>query len=90
MTLPRQKIDLVAVDQLARLLHRDASVRAGRILDHELNPTAEDAALGVDLVKGHLAADELVLAQRRISAGQRIVEPDLDGVRGARGSDEWA
>ena len=85
-----QEIDLVALDQLARLLHRDAGVAAGRILDHELDRTAEDAALGVDLVERHLAADQLVLARRGVSAGQRIVEADPDRVGGAGADDEWA
>ena len=83
-----QKIDLVAVDQLARLLHRVPASPLVEILDDELDRTAEDAALGVDLVERHLAADELVLAQRRVGAGQRIVEADLDGVRGAGADDE--
>src|SRR5208282_2545802 len=83
-----QKIDLVAVDQLARLLHRLAGVAAGRILDHELDRTAEDPALGVDLVERHLAADQLVLARGGVSAGERIVEADADRVGGAGADDE--
>ena len=85
-----QEVDLVAVDQLARLLHRRAGVAAGRILDHELDLTAENAALGVDLVERHLAADQLVLAGGGVSAGQRIVEADLDRIGGAGADDEWA
>ena len=83
-----QEIDLVAVDQLARLLHRRAGVAADRILDDELDRAAEDAALGVDLVERHLAADELVLARAGVGAGQRIVEADLDRVGGAGADDE--
>ena len=78
-----QEIDLVAVDQLARLLHRNAGVAAGRILDEELDRPAENAALGVDLLERQLAADQLVLAERGVGAGQRVVEADLDGVGGA-------
>ena len=37
-----------------------------------------------------LAADQLVLAGRGVGAGQRIVEPDLDCVRGAGANDEGA
>jgi hypothetical protein len=36
----------------------------------------------------HLTADQLVFPERREGAGHRVVEADLDGVRGARGSDE--
>ena len=85
-----QEIDLVALDQLARLLHRRAGVAAGRILDDELDRTAENAALGVDLLERHLAADQFVLAERGVGAGQRIVEADPDRVRGARANDEGA
>ena len=45
-----QEVDLVALDQLARLLHRGAGVAAGRVLDQQLDLAAEDAALGVDLL----------------------------------------
>ena len=83
-----QEIDLVAFDQLARLLHRRAGVAAGRILDEEFDRTAENAALGVDLVERHLAADQLVLAGGGVGAGQRIVEADLDRVSGAGADDE--
>ena len=31
--IAEQKVDLVALDQLARLLHRDAGIGTGRILD---------------------------------------------------------
>ena len=59
------------------------------ILDHQLGGAAEDAALGVDLVERHLAADQLVLAGGGVSAGQRIVEADADRVGGAGADDEW-
>ena len=84
----QQKVDLVVVDQFARLLHRNSGVAAGRIFDDELGRTAEQAALGVDLVESHLAADQFVLAQPRVGARQRIVEFDLDDLSGARGDDE--
>ena len=37
-----QKIDLVAVDQLARLLHRRAGVAAGGILDDQFDVAARE------------------------------------------------
>ena len=84
----KQKVHPLAVDQLARLEHRNPGVAAGRIFDDELDRTAEDAALGVDFVERHLAAGELVLAEGGVGAGQRIVEPDFDGLRGPRREDE--
>jgi hypothetical protein len=88
VNVAEQKIDLVAVDQLARLLHRHAGVAAGRVLDDELERPAENSTLGVDLVDRNLATDQLVLSQRGLRAGQRIVDADLDRVRGAGGRDE--
>ena len=85
-----QEVDLVALDQLARLLHRGARVAAGRILDDEFNRAAENAALGVDLIERQLAADQFVLAWPGVSAGQRIVEADPDRVRGAGANDKGA
>ena len=79
-----QEIDLVVVDQLPRLLHRRAGVAAGGILDHQLDVSSENSALGVDLLGGELHADEFVLARSRVGAGQRIVDPDLNAVGGAR------
>ena len=52
-----QEIDLVAFDQLARLHDRSPGVSARRILDDQLDRTAENAALGVDGVDRHLATD---------------------------------
>ena len=85
-----QEVDLVALDQLARLLHGRAGVAAGRILDDQLAWATEDAALGVDLLERHLAADQFVLSRRGVSPCQRIVEPDAYGVRGASANDEGA
>ena len=89
-----QKVDLVAVDQLARLLHRLPGVAAGRVLDDELSRASENPALGVDLVERHLAADHLILAGCGVSAGERIVESEFHRVGGAGADDErtanWA
>ncbi len=79
-----QEIDLVVVDQLARLLHRRAGVAAGGILDDQLDLPPENSALGVDLLDAELKADQFVLARSRVGAGQRIVDPDLHVVGGAR------
>ena len=75
-----QEVDLVAVDQLARLLHRGAGVAAGRIFDQQFHLAAENAALGIDLFDRELAADQFVFAERGIGAGQRVVEADFDYV----------
>ena len=56
-TLPSRKSDLVALDQLARLLHRVPVISVVEILDQQLDLPAEDAALGVDLLDRQLAAD---------------------------------
>ena len=85
-----QEVDLVALDQLERLLHRGGGVAAGRILDQQLDLAAENAALGVDLLDGELRADQFVLAERGEGAGQRIVEADLDRLVGERLYDERA
>jgi hypothetical protein len=85
-----QEIDLIAVDQLQRLLYRGGGIAAGRILDQRLDLAAEGAALGVDLLEREPGADQFVLAERREGAGQRIIEADLHGVGGARGFDERA
>ncbi len=82
------EVHMVAVDQLARLLHRGAGVAAGRILDQQLDLAAEDAALGIDLFERELGADHLILAERRVGARERIVEPDLNCIGGARRDDE--
>ena len=50
-----QEVDLVAVDELAGLLHGGAGVAAGRILDQQFDLAAENAALGVDLLERQLA-----------------------------------
>src|ERR1700687_2597926 len=74
----KQEVHLVALDQLACLLHRRSCIAARRIFDEKLHLPAEDASLGVDLVDRVLAAGQLVLAGRRIGAGKWIVQTDLD------------
>ena len=83
-----QEIDIVALDQLARFLDSNAGIGARRILDQQLALAAEDAAFGIDLLDRQLAADLLVLAELGISAGQRIVEAELDLVGSASGNRE--
>ena len=75
--------DLVALDQLARLLHAGADV-VRRILDQQLDRPAEDAALGVDLLDRELGAHHFVLGHRRIDAGERIDHADRERCLAAR------
>ena len=81
------KIDLVALDQLARLLHAGADV-VGGILDQQLDRPPQHAALGVDLLDGKLGADHFVLRHGGINAGQRIDHADADRRFAARRDDE--
>src|SRR6185437_10631193 len=81
------EVHAVAVDELAHLLHAGADIIGG-ILDQQLDGTADDAALGVDLLDRELGADDLVLRRRRIDAGQRIDHADLDRRLAARLDDE--
>ena len=80
-------VDLVAVDQLSRLLHAGADV-VRRILDQELDLAAENAALLVDFGLGVFGAVDLALRQRRQHAGQRIDHADLDRLIAERLDDE--
>ena len=48
------------------------------VLDQQLDLAAENAALGIDLLERKLRADQLVLAERGVGAGERVVETDLD------------
>src|SRR5208282_6384561 len=77
-----QKIDVVALDQLARLLHRRTRVTACGIFDQQLDLAPKYPVLAIELVDRELAADLFVLADRRVGSGQRIVEPDLDRLVG--------
>jgi hypothetical protein len=88
--MARASAEFTLPSRKSTLSHRDAGVAASRIFDDEFGRSAEDAALGVDLVQRHLATDELVLARARVGAGQRIVQADLDGVGGAGADDERA
>jgi hypothetical protein len=73
-----EKADLIALDQLARLLDADADV-VRRILDQELDGPPEDAALGIDLLGGKLGAHHFILCNRRINAGQGIDHTNSQG-----------
>jgi hypothetical protein len=79
--------DLVAVDQLARLLNAGADV-VGGIFDQELDLTAENAALLVDFGLGIFGAVNLALRERREHAGQRVDHSNLDRLVGKRLDDE--
>ena len=80
-------VDLIAVDQLARLLHAGADV-VRRILDEQLDLAAENSALLVDLGLGVFGAVNLALRQRRQHAGQRIDHADLHRLIAERLDDE--
>ena len=79
--------DLVALDQLARLLHTGADVVCG-ILHQELDRAAQHAALRVDLLDGKLGADQFVLRHGGIDARERIDHADADRRFAARRDDE--
>ncbi len=80
-------VDLIAVDQLLRLLHAGADV-VGGVLDQELDLAAENAALLVDFGLGISGAIDLALRQRREHAGQRIDHADFDRLVAERPDDE--
>jgi len=72
-------VHLVLGGQLGGDRHR--FLRRGLIVvDQKLDRLAVDAALGVGLLDGQFGAGQRRLAVRRGEAGQRHVEPDLDGV----------
>jgi hypothetical protein len=84
-----QEVDLIAFDQLVGFLHRDRGFAAGRIFDEQIDFTAENAALGVDLIDGELRAEEFVFSDGGECAGQRVVEANLHVVGRTRGNHEW-
>ncbi len=71
------EVRLVALDELAGLLHAGADV-IGRVFDQELDRAAENAALRVDLLDRELGARHLVLRNGRVNARQRIDHADAD------------
>ena len=66
---------LIALDQLAGLLHAGADV-VGGVLDQKFDRPAQNAALLVDLLGGEFGAHHLALRDRGINAGQRIDHSD--------------
>ena len=84
LTLPSRKSTLSLSISLRAFCTAVPASPLVEILDHQLDLAAEDAALGVDLLERELAADQFVLAERGVGAGQRVVEADLDRVGGAR------
>src|SRR5205823_4148949 len=73
---PLDRDDAVLLDQLARLLHRDARVRL--VLGDQLELPAERAALLVQFLDGERRALLAVLADRAEEAGERDELPDAD------------
>ena len=65
------EVDLVALDQLARLLHAGADVIGG-IFHQQFDLASENAALGVHLLDGELGSHHLVAGRRGVDAGERI------------------
>ena len=83
-----QKIDLVAIDQLAGLQHGRARVAAGGILRDQLDVAAENASLRIDLFDRELTTNQFVFAKPGKGASERIVEANLHDVGGSRPQDE--
>ena len=81
------EVDLIALDQLARLLHAGADV-VGGIFHQQFDLTSENAALGVHLLDGELGAHHLVAGRRGIDAGERIDHAHPDRRLAARLDDE--
>jgi hypothetical protein len=80
------EIDLVALDQLAGLLHAGADV-VGGVFDQEFDRPAQNAALCIDLFDRELRAHHLVAGRRGIDTGDGVDHADAD--RGlAAGLDE--
>src|ERR1700761_6143100 len=83
--------DLVALDQLARLLYAGADI-VGGVFDQKLDWPAENAAFLVDFLSGKFCADDFALRDRGIGAGDWIDHADadrglasgLDDVRGSK------
>src|SRR6185312_3329832 len=80
-------VDLVALDQLVRLLHAGAGV-VGAVLDKELDLAAQDAALLVELLDRPLGALDLGDREGRQAAGDWVDETDLHRRLAARLDDE--
>ena len=80
LTLPSRKLTLSRSISLRAFCTAVAASPEVEVLDQKFGLTAENAALGVDLLDGELAADQFVLADRGVGAGQRIIEADLDFV----------
>ena len=77
------EVDLIPLDQLARLLHPGADV-VGGIFHQQLDLPPEYAAPGVDLFDGELGPHHLVAGLRGIDPGERIDHADPDRRLAAR------
>src|ERR1700744_2608974 len=83
--------DLVALDQLARLLYAGADI-VGGVFDQKLDWPAENAAFLVDFLGRKFRAYHFALRDGRISSSDRIDHADadrgltsgLDDVRGSK------
>ena len=76
-TLPSRKLTWSRSISLRAFCTAVAASPLVEVFDQELSFAAKNAAFGVDLFEGELAADQFVLANRGIGAGQRIVEADF-------------
>ena len=76
---PGEQIDLVLLQQLLRLSHRDRRIGL-LVLEQELEGTPIHATGGIDLLDRELGTPTHLLADRRITARQRRDHADLDRI----------
>ena len=81
------EVDLIPLDQLARLLHAGADV-VGGIFHQQFDLSPENAAFGVDLLDRELGSHHLVAGWRCVDAGEWIDHADPDRRFAARGDDK--
>src|SRR5215467_9304084 len=79
---------LIALNELARLLHTSADV-VGRIFNQHLQLATKYAALLIDVLKRKLRALNLALRNSRINAGERIDETNFYGGFAASLDEKW-
>ena len=81
------EVDLIPLDQLARLLHAGADVIGG-IFHEQFDLTSKNAAFGVHLLDGELGSHYLVAGGCRIDAGERVDHAHSDRRLATRLDDE--